>query len=69
MYIDGTKDSEIKIESMISWDVMNGLVRRSWARNSGAISTRYAKIVSEWTNKSIYVWFEAVQGYYTCARI
>ena len=39
MYIDGTKDSEIKIESMISWDVMNGLVRRSWARNSGAIST------------------------------
>ena len=39
MYIDGTKDSEIRIESMISWDVMNGLVRRSWARNSGAIST------------------------------
>ena len=39
MYIDGTKDSEIKIESMLSWDVMNGLVRRSWARNSGAIST------------------------------
>ena len=39
MYIDGTKDSEIKIESMISWDVMNGLVRRSWARNSGAITT------------------------------
>ena len=24
---------------------------------------------TEWTNKSIYVWFEAVQGYYTCARI
>jgi urocanate hydratase len=39
MYIDGTKDSETRIESMISWDVMNGLVRRSWARNSGAIST------------------------------
>ena len=24
---------------------------------------------SEWSSKSIYVWFEAVQGYYTCARI
>ena len=24
---------------------------------------------TEWTNKRIYVWFEAVQGYYTCARI
>ena len=23
----------------------------------------------EWGNKRIYVWFEAVQGYYTCARI
>lgn len=24
---------------------------------------------SEWDSKRIYVWFEAVQGYYTCARI
>ena len=39
MYIDGTLDSENSIRSMISWDVMNGLARRSWARNSGAIST------------------------------
>jgi len=23
----------------------------------------------EWSSKRIYVWFEAVQGYYTCARI
>ena len=23
----------------------------------------------EWSNKRVYVWFEAVQGYYTCARI
>ena len=23
----------------------------------------------EWSSKSIYVWFEAVQGYYSCARI
>jgi len=39
LYIDGTKDSEKRIDSMISWDVMNGLVRRSWARNTGAIET------------------------------
>ena len=39
MYIDGSLDSENSIRSMISWDVMNGLARRSWARNSGAIST------------------------------
>lgn len=23
----------------------------------------------DWTSKRVYVWFEAVQGYYTCARI
>ena len=39
MYIDGGLDSENSIRSMISWDVMNGLARRSWARNIGAIST------------------------------
>ena len=39
MYIDGSLDSEKSIRSMISWDVMNGLSRRSWARNIGAIST------------------------------
>ena len=39
MYIDGSLDSEKSIRSMISWDVMNGLARRSWARNIGAIST------------------------------
>jgi len=39
MYIDGSPESESSIHSMISWDVMNGLARRSWARNIGAIST------------------------------
>ena len=28
----------LNIDSMISWDVNNGIARRSWARNSGAIS-------------------------------
>lgn len=39
MYIDGSLESENNIDSMISWDVMNGLARRSWARNIGAIDT------------------------------
>ena len=39
MYIDGSGESENSIHSMISWDVMNGLARRSWARNIGAIDT------------------------------
>ena len=39
LFIDGTDDSSERIKSMISWDVINGLARRSWARNSGAIRT------------------------------
>ena len=39
MYIDGSLESQNSIHSMISWDVMNGLARRSWARNIGAIDT------------------------------
>ena len=39
LFIDGTDDCSERIKSMISWDVINGLARRSWARNSGAIRT------------------------------
>ena len=39
LFIDGSEASTKRIESMISWDVINGLARRSWARNLGAIST------------------------------
>ena len=39
LVIDGSADSEKRIKSMISWDVINGLARRSWARNDAAIST------------------------------
>jgi urocanate hydratase len=37
MVIEGTKECKRKIESMLHWDVNNGVARRSWARNSGAI--------------------------------
>ena len=36
MVIDGSLASERNIDSMISWDVNNGIARRSWARNAGA---------------------------------
>ena len=39
LVIDGSEDSERRIRSMIQWDVMNGLVRRSWARNDAAMGT------------------------------
>lgn len=38
MVIDGSADSERRIKSMLFWDVNNGIARRSWARNSGAIT-------------------------------
>ncbi|MDX1388708.1 MAG: urocanate hydratase [Acidobacteriota bacterium] len=37
MVIDGSADSARRIESMIAWDVGNGIARRAWAGNSGAV--------------------------------
>ena len=37
MLIDGSEESEKNIESMLFWDVNNGIARRAWARNDGAI--------------------------------
>ena len=37
MLIDGSQESERKLESMLHWDVNNGIARRSWARNEEAI--------------------------------
>lgn len=38
MVIDGTEQSDKNIESMLHWDVNNGIARRSWARNPGAMN-------------------------------
>lgn len=38
MVIDGSDEAARRIESMLFWDVNNGIARRSWARNSGSIS-------------------------------
>jgi urocanate hydratase len=38
MVLDGTPAAARRIRSMLFWDVNNGIARRSWARNSGAVS-------------------------------
>lgn len=37
MLLDGSPDSERRLKSMLHWDVNNGIARRSWARNEGAV--------------------------------
>lgn len=37
MLLDGSDDSKRRLENMLFWDVNNGISRRSWARNEGAI--------------------------------
>jgi urocanate hydratase len=37
MVIDGTKEASKRLKQMLFWDVNNGISRRSWARNEGAI--------------------------------
>lgn len=37
MLLDGSKESQRRLESMLFWDVNNGIARRSWARNEGAM--------------------------------
>jgi len=37
MVLDGTEKADKNLESMLFWDVNNGIARRSWARNDEAI--------------------------------
>lgn len=37
LVIDGSDDADRRLKSMLLWDVNNGLARRSWARNEGAM--------------------------------
>jgi urocanate hydratase len=39
MVLDGTEETERKLKMMLFWDVNNGIARRSWARNKGAMLT------------------------------
>jgi urocanate hydratase len=38
MLLDGSADADRRLESMLFWDVNNGISRRAWARNPHAIS-------------------------------
>ncbi|HRN03537.1 MAG TPA: urocanate hydratase, partial [Muribaculaceae bacterium] len=38
MVIDGSAEARRHIDEMMLWDVNNGIARRSWARNDGAMS-------------------------------
>ena len=37
LVLDGSKKADLKLSSMLFWDVNNGIARRNWARNTGAI--------------------------------
>jgi urocanate hydratase len=37
MVLEGDKESEERLKSMLFWDVNNGIARRSWARNKEAV--------------------------------
>jgi len=37
MLLDGSDDAERRLKSMLFWDVNNGISRRGWARNEGAV--------------------------------
>lgn len=37
MLLDGSDEADRRLKSMLFWDVNNGISRRSWARNEGAI--------------------------------
>jgi urocanate hydratase len=37
MVLDGSADADRRLRTMLHWDVNNGISRRSWARNEGAV--------------------------------
>ncbi|MBT4059462.1 MAG: urocanate hydratase [Euryarchaeota archaeon] len=38
LVLDGSEEASIRLNSMLSWDVNNGIARRAWARNKGAVT-------------------------------
>lgn len=39
MVLDGSADADKRVRQMLFWDVNNGIARRAWARNEGAVRT------------------------------
>ncbi|MCF8257785.1 MAG: urocanate hydratase [Flavobacteriales bacterium] len=38
MLLDGSEDADRRLKMMLHWDVNNGIARRGWARNDGAMA-------------------------------
>lgn len=47
LLLDGTKEAEKRLQSMLHWDVNNGVARRAWARNKGAQSAIERAMMAE----------------------
>jgi urocanate hydratase len=47
LVLDGTREASIRLNSMLKWDVNNGIARRAWARNSGALTTAKRAMISD----------------------
>ncbi|MHC1706198.1 MAG: urocanate hydratase [Bacteroidales bacterium] len=47
MLLDGSDDASRRLKSMLYWDVNNGISRRNWARNKGAIAAITRAMQSE----------------------
>ncbi|MEE2747155.1 MAG: urocanate hydratase [Candidatus Thermoplasmatota archaeon] len=52
LMLDGSDSASEKIQSMLSWDVNNGVARRAWARNSGA---EYAATKAMQNNDQLHI--------------
>jgi urocanate hydratase len=46
LVLDGTEQKDKIIKCAVEWDVMNGISRRSWARNENAL-----QVASQWNRK------------------
>ena len=47
LVLDGSPEAARRVQSMLFWDVNNGIARRSWARNPGAISAIQRAMANE----------------------
>lgn len=54
LVLDGSEQADTNLSSMLFWDVNNGIARRSWARNPGAMET-ITKAIKDEPNLSVTV--------------
>jgi urocanate hydratase len=47
MVLDGSERVDLNIRRMLYWDVNNGIARRAWARNDGAVWAAEAAMEKE----------------------